>query len=114
MLVRRDAFEAIGGMDEGFFLYWEDADFCRRLERAGWRTFHLPSAGAMHVGGRSSRHAADASLEAFHKSAFRLYRKHTNAFGRLFMPFVFVALRLRLLFMKQLVRSRSLQRGDES
>ena len=60
-------------MDEGFFLYWEDADFCRRLEEAGWRTVYLPEARATHVGGRSSRHAADASLEAFHRSAFRLY-----------------------------------------
>jgi GT2 family glycosyltransferase len=106
MLVRREAFDAIGGMDEGFFLYWEDADFCRRLANAGWRTFYLPSASAMHVGGRSSRHAAAASQEAFHNSAFRLYRKHTGTLGRLLTPFVFVALRLRLLFMKQLVRAR--------
>ena len=37
MMIRRDAFDAVGGMDEGFFLYWEDADFCRRVARAGWR-----------------------------------------------------------------------------
>ena len=35
MCVRREAFDAIGGLDEGFFLYWEDADFCRRLKHAG-------------------------------------------------------------------------------
>ena len=79
--VRRDAFDAVGGLDEGFFLYWEDADFCRRLKHAGWRTMYVPTAGAMHVGGRSSRHAADASLEAFHRSAFRLYRKHAGPVG---------------------------------
>jgi GT2 family glycosyltransferase len=106
MLVRRDAFDAIDGMDEGFFLYWEDADFCRRLAKAGWHTAYLPSAGAMHVGGRSSRHAADASLEAFHKSAFRLHRKHSGPGGQLLSPLVFLGLRARLVFMKLLVRAR--------
>jgi hypothetical protein len=106
MCVRRDAFEAVGGLDEGFFLYWEDADFCRRLKHAGWRTMYVPTAGAVHVGGRSSRHAADASLEAFHRSAFRLYRKHAGRAAQLLAPLVYAGLRLRLAFMKRLVRSR--------
>jgi GT2 family glycosyltransferase len=106
MLVRRDAFNAVGGMDEGFFLYWEDADFCRRLKHAGWRTMYVPAAGATHVGGRSSRHAADASLEAFHKSALRLYRKHSGPVGQLLTPFIVIGLRLRLAFMKWVVHRR--------
>ncbi len=106
MLVRRDAFDAVSGMDEGFFLYWEDADFCRRLKHAGWRTMYLPSAGAVHIGGRSSRHAADASLEAFHRSAFRLYRKHAGPAGQLLSPLVFIGLRARLALMKRIVRRR--------
>jgi GT2 family glycosyltransferase len=106
MCVRRDAFDAVGGLDEGFFLYWEDADFCRRLKHAGWRTMYVPTAGAVHVGGRSSRHAADAALEAFHQSALRLYRKHAGPAGRLLTPFVYAGLKVRLAFMKRLVRSR--------
>jgi GT2 family glycosyltransferase len=106
MLVRRAAFEAVGGMDEGFFLYWEDADFCHRLKQAGYRTIYCPDAVATHIGGRSSRHAADASLEAFHRSALRLYRKHASPAGRLFVPLVSIGLRLRLAFMKRLVRMR--------
>ena len=42
LMVRRTAFEAVGGMDERFFMYWEDADFCFRLKRAGWLTFYNP------------------------------------------------------------------------
>jgi len=106
LCVRRDAFEAAGGLDEEFFLYWEDADFCRRLKHAGWRTVYVPMAGAVHVGGRSSRHAADASLEAFHRSAFRLYRKHAGRGAQLLAPLVYAGLRLRLAFMKRLVHSR--------
>jgi GT2 family glycosyltransferase len=104
MLVRRVAYEAVGGLDEGFFLYWEDADFCRRLKRAGWRTMYVPSTSAIHVGARSSRHAARASLEAFHKSALRLYRKHTGPLGQLLTPLVFAGLQFRLAFMKWRVR----------
>ena len=106
MLVRREAFELIGGMDEGFFLYWEDADFCRRLKQAGYSTIYCPVAVATHTGGRSSRHAADASLEAFHKSAYRLHCKHAGIGGRLLAPLVLIGLRLRLAFMKRLVRRR--------
>jgi GT2 family glycosyltransferase len=106
MMIRRAAFEQVAGMDEGFFLYWEDADFCRRLKSAGWRTMYVPKAGAMHIGGRSSRHAADASLEAFHASAYRLYSKHAGAAAQLLRPVVFLGLRLRLAMMKRIVRRR--------
>jgi GT2 family glycosyltransferase len=106
MMIRREAFDAIGGMDEGFFLYWEDADFCRRMARAGWRTAYCPGAGAVHAGGRSSRHATDASLVAFHRSAFRLYWKHASTPARLIAPFVFLWLRARLAFMRYRARAR--------
>jgi hypothetical protein len=111
MCVRRQAFDAVNGLDDGFFLYWEDADFCRRLKHAGWRTMFVPAAGAVHVGGRSSRHAADASLEAFHESAYRLYRKHSGPAARLLAPVVYAGLRLRLAFMKRLIHSRRSRRS---
>ena len=107
MLIKRRAFDDVGGLDEGFFLYWEDADFCRRLKGAGWRTMYVPSESAMHVGARSSRHARRASLEAFHKSALRLYRKHAGPAGQLLTPFVFLWLQLRLTYMKWRVLRRS-------
>jgi GT2 family glycosyltransferase len=106
MMVRREVFDAVGGMDEGFFLYWEDADFCRRVSRAGWRTIYCPTVGALHAGGRSSRHAGDASLLAFHRSAFRLYWKHSSASARLIAPIVFIGLRVRLAFMRYRARVR--------
>ncbi len=100
MMVRHEAFDAVGGMDEGFFLYWEDADFCRRVERAGWRTVYLPGVAARHTGGRSSRHASTASLRAFHRSAFRLFWKHSAAPARALAPLVFLALQSRLALLR--------------
>ena len=107
MMIRRDVFDAVGGMDEGFFLYWEDADFCRRASRAGWRTVYCPTLGAIHTGGRSSRHASDASLLAFHRSAFRLFWKHGSTTERLIAPIVFMGLRIRLALMRHRARTRS-------
>ena len=53
-LVRRSAFEEVGGFDEGYFLYGEDLDLSRRLRRAGWRLVALPVPWAEHVSGASS------------------------------------------------------------
>lgn len=96
MLIRRRAFEAAGGMDERFFLYWEDADLCRRLHAAGWRVVYYPAATVIHAGGRSSIHARRESLVAFHQSAFALFEKYARGPARLLLPAVYVGLRVRL------------------
>jgi N-acetylglucosaminyl-diphospho-decaprenol L-rhamnosyltransferase len=97
MMVRREAFQGAGGMDEGFFLYWEDADFCRRLLSAGRRAAYVPTVSAVHTGSRASRHAAARSLVAFHRSAFRYYWKHSGLVGRACAPIVQVLLWGRLV-----------------
>ena len=96
MLIRREAFEQVGGMDQRFFLYWEDADLCKRLGQHGWRVLYWPAAAVTHVGGRSSIHAYRESLAAFHDSAFILFRKHASAPMRVFTPLVYLALQARL------------------
>ena len=76
MLVRRDAFLAAGGFDERFFLYWEDADLCRRLRNLGFDIRYVPGATAVHQVGRSSRTARRSSIHAFHASAYLYYATH--------------------------------------
>jgi GT2 family glycosyltransferase len=76
MLARREALEAVNGFDERYFLYWEDADLCRRLRDAGWHVRYVPGAAAVHRVGHSSRTARASAIRAFHRSAYLYYATH--------------------------------------
>ena len=74
MLVRREAYEALGGFDEGLFLYCEDTDLCRRLWHAGHAVRFEPHAIARHVGGASSGAGETQAIAA--RSRVYYARKH--------------------------------------
>jgi GT2 family glycosyltransferase len=76
MLVRRSAFDAVGGFDARYFMYWEDADLCRRLRARGYHVRYVPGATVVHQVGHSSRSARAASIRAFHDSAYQYYATH--------------------------------------
>jgi len=94
LATRREAFERLGGLDESFFMYWEDADYCRRATALGYTCHYVPTSAVRHTGGASSAHNVVPSIRAFHRSAFRLFWKHAGA-ARMFAPLVWVGLRLR-------------------
>jgi N-acetylglucosaminyl-diphospho-decaprenol L-rhamnosyltransferase len=54
MLVRRQVFESVGLMDEGYFLYYEETDYCLQAKRAGWPCWYVPQSRVMHIGGQST------------------------------------------------------------
>jgi GT2 family glycosyltransferase len=76
MLARSAALGDVGGFDERYFLYWEDADLCRRLRRAGHHVRYVPSAVAVHRVGHSSSTVRVPALKAFHASAYLYYATH--------------------------------------
>lgn len=77
LMVRRDVVKHIGLLDEGFFMYWEDADLCYRIKRAGWKIYCVPQARVIHYEGKCSQRAQSTRLIwQFNKSAYRYYRKH--------------------------------------
>jgi GT2 family glycosyltransferase len=76
MFARREALAAVGAFDERYFLYWEDADLCRRLRRKGYHVRYVPGATAIHRVGHSSRTAQAAAVRAFHDSAYLYYATH--------------------------------------
>ncbi len=71
LVVRRDAFERVGGFDEGFFMFMEDVDLGRRLGLAGYRCRWVPGAAVTHVGGQSWRDDPAPMILAHHASAAR-------------------------------------------
>jgi GT2 family glycosyltransferase len=76
VLARRDALDAVHGFDERYFLYWEDADLCRRMRAHGYHVRYVPSVTAVHRVGHSSRTLRASSLRAFHDSAYLYYATH--------------------------------------
>jgi GT2 family glycosyltransferase len=74
LLIRRSAFEAIGGFDERFFLYCEDIDICRRLRAAGYDLRYEPAATVRHIGGASAPRGGTAPIYARSRIAYA--RKH--------------------------------------
>lgn len=76
MLIRRNAFEAIAGFDERFFLYWEDADLCHRLRDRGFSIRYVPGARVTHAGGASTQSDRALAIRAFHRSAYLYYATH--------------------------------------
>jgi N-acetylglucosaminyl-diphospho-decaprenol L-rhamnosyltransferase len=78
LLARREALAAVGGFDEGFFLYEEDVDLCQRLRQAGWRVLFTPAAQVVHHLGRSMARAPERARLEYHRSHLRYYRKHNG------------------------------------
>jgi hypothetical protein len=76
LLARKAALDAVGGLDERFFLYEEDVDLCLRVRRAGWRVLYTPRATVMHHLGKSMETAAALSRLEYDRSHIRFYAKH--------------------------------------
>jgi N-acetylglucosaminyl-diphospho-decaprenol L-rhamnosyltransferase len=76
MMARREMLKTVGGFDERYFLYWEDADLCRRLRGRGWGIRYVTSAEVVHRAGQSSRTVHALSTRAFHDSAYLYYATH--------------------------------------
>jgi N-acetylglucosaminyl-diphospho-decaprenol L-rhamnosyltransferase len=80
LLVRREAYEQVGGLDEGFFMYSEEMDWCKRIKDAGWLIVYLPTATVIHHEGKSSEQVVAARHIHFQSSKVRYFRKHHGAF----------------------------------
>jgi GT2 family glycosyltransferase len=78
MLVRRDAIAQVGGMDEAFFMYAEEADWCYRFQQAGWAVLFFPGANIIHLGGASSRQAPSKMRLQLAGSILYFLRKHRS------------------------------------
>jgi len=74
IMARREVYEQIGGLDEGYIMYSEELDWCRRAKDAGWRVVYLGDAEIIHHGGKSTEQAAARSHILFQQSKLRYFR----------------------------------------
>src|SRR5947209_6259364 len=76
LMMRREVLEQVGLLDEGFFMYFEDMDYCLRISQAGWKLFYLPQGEIVHLGGMSSGGRMRAYSPHSYRALFHFYRKH--------------------------------------
>jgi len=76
MLVRREAIDQVGGMDEAFFMFNEDVDWCRCFQNAGWKVTYVPEATITHHVGASKSRVAPRVIWSRHLGMIHYYRKH--------------------------------------
>ncbi len=88
VLIKAEVFKSIGEMDEGYFLYYEDTDFCKLANDAGWKTWHNPTARVVHLRGGSSDVKDKQSKKGrvpkyLYVSRTRYFAKHFGLLGPL-------------------------------
>ena len=103
MMMRKEIRDTVWYFDEQFFLYQEDSDFCIRVAEAGWKVHYVPTSQIIHAGGLGgtlvSRSHIYISVLEWHRSYFKLYRKHfAHEYPFLFNIFYYAAMALKLAF----------------
>jgi len=96
LMARASDLRALGGLDEGYFMYCEEMDWCLRAHKAGRRIFAVPAAVVVHHEGQSSKLVSRATRERLWRSRLRFYAQHADFFGAWMAPTVRALLRLRL------------------
>ncbi|MCL5103526.1 MAG: glycosyltransferase family 2 protein [Armatimonadetes bacterium] len=96
LMVRRETFEQIGLLDERFFMYCEDIDWCRRAHEGGWRVVYFPMASVSHRIGAASDKNPIPMIKQHHRSMLRYFLKYDSRSPRILLyPVVMVGLWLR-------------------
>ena len=108
LAVRRSVFDELGGFDEGYFMYVEDVDLCRRVHERGGRVVYEPRARVVHAIGASSEQTPYRMILAHHRSLWRFSLRTITGPRRALLPVVGLALagRVVLAWIQRLVRQR--------
>ncbi len=75
MLVRQECIKEIGALDESFFMYGEDLEWCYRAKSFGWKVYYVPTATIVHYKGKSTSKRSNRMIYHWHHSTWHVYRK---------------------------------------
>ncbi|UJS20007.1 MAG: glycosyltransferase family 2 protein [Candidatus Brocadia sp.] len=85
MMIRNKAIEDVGKLDEAYFFFLEETDWCYRMQKAGWKVYHIPDARVIHLGGQSKKRAPWQSQVEYCRSLYLFFRKNRSAFSYLML-----------------------------
>jgi hypothetical protein len=93
MMVRREAMEEVGLLDENYFLFMEETDWCYRMKEANWKIFHVPRAEVIHFQGKSAEAEKPKARIEYYRSRYHYFKKNK---GRLQFLALFIGMMIRL------------------
>jgi GT2 family glycosyltransferase len=108
MMVRREAIDEVGMLDEDFFMYGEDIDWCYRLKQAGWVNYYYPETKIIHYKGSSSRRKSIKIIYEFHRAMYLFHQKHYQHNYSWFVNFIVyfgIAVKFATSFLLNKIRS---------
>jgi GT2 family glycosyltransferase len=92
LMLRKEAVAEVGLLDERFFMYLEDVDYCLRLRQAGWKLYYLPTVDIIHLSGRSSGgRMRNYSVQSY-SALFQFYAKHFSFYTQLLVRIMVASL----------------------
>lgn len=109
LMVRGDAIRQVGLLDDGYFMYCEEMDWCLRLQDAGWSVCALPTAHITHLEAQSSRQVRWDAFERLWRSRFRFYQKQRVHYSDGFLPRLRLLVRIGVWIRSVLARRRFVQ-----
>jgi GT2 family glycosyltransferase len=95
MVVRREAMKQVGLLDEDYFLFLEETDWCYRMKRAGWKIYHVPQAEVYHFQGKSAEAERKRAKVEYYRSRYHFFKKNK---GNLHWVILLFGLLIRLGF----------------
>ncbi|MFQ5685866.1 MAG: glycosyltransferase family 2 protein [Candidatus Scalindua sp.] len=76
MMVRKEAIDDVGSLDEDYFIFLEETDWCFRMHKKGWKVYHVPDARVFHLSGHSKKRASGEAQIEYYKSLYKFFRKN--------------------------------------
>ena len=98
MLIRKEAIESVGLLDESFFMYGEDIDYCYRIKNDGWKIVYYGKAEIIHYKGASSKKQKYKLIYEFHRAMYIFYKKHyAQIYNTLLNILVYIGILIQLI-----------------
>ncbi|MDN3513754.1 MAG: glycosyltransferase family 2 protein [Candidatus Brocadia sp.] len=90
IMVRNEAVRHVGKLDEDYFFFLEETDWCYRMQKAGWKVYHVPDARVVHLGGQSKKMAPWQSQVEYCRSLYIFFKKNRSTFSYIMLRILYL------------------------